>query len=255
MIETLLSSVLVYLLAAAVLGGIICWFLKSIFSIKEQNQLGDRFKSKLNGRNRHIEELQVESTSVKNALRTSELQYSGLQLQYTNLISENQEQGLMLSESQSRIKVAEGRLMSVQRDYVLYKANKQREITQLQKNLQKILPLRAEQTHRMREFDRLLGDSEEDFKDTQLDAEMPQERVELQKALKLSRNKVVVLLTVKQELGEAYYRFAEEKQKWEAEKKLLTEKLIDFEHNDVDRHRHDAIARDFLEQYNNQVKT
>ncbi|MDO6461912.1 hypothetical protein Q4485_14465 [Granulosicoccaceae sp. 1_MG-2023] len=207
---------------AALLGGIIGWFLRRIIALREAHQASQALSKKLKGRDRYIAQLKTELADAEGSV---EAQSQSLQQLMDERESREREQKEAIEEYLVRMRAAESKLMSLQRNYLIFKAQKQREVEQLQNNLDKVLPLRRELEDRIEDY------SDEDGIDMdstlELDPQLRQEKNPfiLRNALISEKRKVEHLSLVKKELSETYFRFAEEKQRWVAEKQALQQRI------------------------------
>ncbi|HBR98470.1 MAG TPA: hypothetical protein DD979_14005 [Gammaproteobacteria bacterium] len=218
---------------AALLGAIIGWSTRRIMALRQVQHVQDEMKSKLRGRDRYIAELKDE---LQEAEEDIELQSSALEKTLEEQGSEAEEQRALAEEYQVRMRAAEGKLMKIQRNYLVFKTHKEREIEQLQTSLQKVLPLRRELQSRIEEMER--NEPEVDMDATlELDSEMRDEQNPfiLRNALVSEKRKVEQLSTVKKELSDTYFRFAEEKQQWSQERASLEQRLTKLEAVIIDR--------------------
>ena len=223
----LYSNPLFMVPAAALLGLIIGWSIRRIISIRQLRKVEKDYKSKLRGRDSYIAELKDE---LQEAEEDIELQNTVLEKTLQEQNNEVEEQRNLAEEYQVRMRAAEGKLMKIQRNYLVFKTRKQKEIAQLQNNLQRVLPLRKQLQSRIEELEG--SEPEVDMDATlELDADMRQEQNPfiLRNALVSEKRKVEQLSLVKKELGDTYFRFAEEKQQWGQERAALEERLQKLE--------------------------
>ncbi len=227
--SNLLSNLLFDILLAAFLGGLIGWFWKKIVSQKRLWQQEEKLHNKLNGRDSYISQLKVELKEAEDGI---ELQHAALQKSLEKRGTDIQDQQIKAEQYLVRMQAAESKLMSLQRNYIIYKAQKQREVDQLQGSLKKVLPLRDLSGNKLTTLD--ANDSEIDMDSTlELNNEMRGEEnpFVLRNALINEKRKVEHLSLVKKELGDTYFRFANEKQQWAHEKAALVARIRALEEN------------------------
>ncbi len=225
--NNLLSNALVCILVAAILGGLAGWFLRKIKAQKQIWAYKEKAEAKLQGRDRYIKQLKIE---LQEAEKGIDLQHAALQKSLEERGFEVREQSQRTEDYQVRMQAAENKLISLQRNYIVFKTQKQREVEQLQNSLQKVLPLREEMQSRIQEFDNDGGELDMDST-LELDSEMRGEDSPfiLRNALINEKRKVEHLSLVKKELSETYFRFAEEKQGWAREKVILKTRISELE--------------------------
>ncbi len=223
----LYSNPLFFAPVAALLGVIMGWSIRRIISLRQTARLEKDYKSKLRGRDSYISELKDE---LQEAEEDIELQNTVLEKTLQEQGSEAEEQRNLAEEYQVRMRAAESKLMKIQRNYLVFKTRKQKEVEQLQNSLQRVLPLRKELQSRIEELER--NEPEVDMDATlELDSEMRLEQNPfiLRNALVSEKRKVEQLGMVKKELGDTYFRFAEEKQQWNQEKASMEARLEKLE--------------------------
>lgn len=223
----LYSNPLFFAPVAALLGVIMGWSIRRIISLRQTARLEKDYKSKIRGRDSYISELKDE---LQEAEEDIELQNTVLEKTLQEQGSEAEEQRNLAEEYQVRMRAAESKLMKIQRNYLVFKTRKQKEVEQLQNSLQRVLPLRKELQSRIEELER--NEPEVDMDATlELDSEMRLEQNPfiLRNALVSEKRKVEQLGMVKKELGDTYFRFAEEKQQWNQEKASMEARLEKLE--------------------------
>jgi hypothetical protein len=246
--NNLFSNVLFSIVVAAVLGGLIGWFLRRIIALKRQSNQEKEVLARLKGRDRYITQLKVELSDAEEGI---DLQRSALQQALEEHTLQTRENSGLTDEYLVRTRAAESKLLSLQRNYIVYKAQKQRELEQLQNNLQNALPLRQEQQGIIHELGS--DDREVDMDSTlELDTEMRGEQNPfiLRNALVSEKRKVEHLSLVKKELGETYFRFAEEKQRWKQEKNSYIYRLSVLETAESKLVEQKSIAKELLKNFN-----
>ncbi len=248
MINNLLSNVLFCLFAAAILGSVIGWFSRNISASRQLAKREEKMQARLSGRDRYISQLKQE---LKDAEEGIELQNSALQKSIEDRGKEVREHKDLADEYLVRMRAAENKLMNLQRNYLVYKSQKRKEVDQLQSNLQKVLPMRRQLQKRIHELES--NNTEVDMDATlELDEEMREEQNPfiLRNALVNERRKVEHLSLVKKELSETYFRFAEEKQKWLQEKTMMENRLKELEAAKSKLREQESVAQELLRDYN-----
>lgn len=220
-----LSHPFVLIPLAALLGGVIGWFLRRIRALREAHRASLSLNKKLQGRDRYIAQLKTELAEAEDSV---DAQSESLQELLNERDSRDREQKEVIEEYLVRMRAAESKLMNLQRNYLIFKAQKQREVEQLQNNLDKATPLHAEPDNRVEDYSAEDVDMDSTL---ELDPELRSEKNPfiLRNALVSERRKVEHLSLVKKELSETYFRFAEEKQRWAAERQSLLQQIESLE--------------------------
>ncbi len=190
-------------------------------------QLEERVQKKVKGRDTYISQLKAELKDAENGI---ELQRAALQKSLEKRGREVQGQREKAEEYFVRMRAAESKLMSLQRNHIVFKAQKQREVDQIQRSMNKILPSREEPKNKVYPLD--VNGSQIDMDSTlELDNELSEEEKPfvLRNALITEKRKVKHLTLVKKELEDAYYHLAEQKQKWVHEKVVLIARIKSLE--------------------------
>lgn len=245
MIKNLLSNELFLLLAAALLGAFIGWFLRRIFALKDAAVREADAQSRLQGRDRYISQLKLE---LKEAEEGIALQNSALQQSLEEHAVEVREQKELANDYLVRTRAAESKLINLQRNYLVFKTHKQREVKQLKNSLAKLTPEQESLTQQLQELQE--NEAPVDMDATlELDTEMRSEQDPyiLRNALVSEKRKVEQLLLVKKELSDTFFKFAEEKQRWIHEKTNLEEKIARLEHDKQQLGEQEAIAREIMQ--------
>jgi len=229
--NNLLSNPLYLILVAVLLGAIIAWYWHKIVSKKNLISLHDKQQKRLKGRDRYISQLKVELHEAEQCIN---LQKEALQKSLEQKGVDSREQKETIDQYLVRMRAAENKLISLQRNYIIFKAQKQKEVDQLQDNLEKVLPIR----------EKLQGDLAEELEvdmdaTLELEEEMRDENNPfiLRNALINEKRKVEQLGIIKKELSETYMRFAEEKQRWIVERNALENRIKSFDIRSHDKLR------------------
>lgn len=223
----LLSNVLFLVPAAALLGGVIGWFARRIISVRRKFAREEEVQARLKGRDTYISQLKLELSEAEEGI---ELQNSALQKSLEERGDETREQRALSDEYLIRMRAAESKLINLQRNYLVFKTQKQRELNELQSNLKSAQPLRVKLQKRIELLERNAPQVDMDAT-LEIDSQMSDEQNPfiLRNALVSEKRKVEKLLLVKKELGDTYFRFAEQKQVWLKEKQALATKISELE--------------------------
>lgn len=244
----LFSNVLFNILAAALLGLLIGWFWRKIIAVRQQWRREQEIQARLEGRDRYISQLKLELQDAEEGL---ELHNNALQEALEERGTEVRDQRELADEYLVRMRAAENKLMSLQRNYLVFKSQKQRELDELQDSLQNTQPRQEQLQQRIHELES--ADEDVDMDATlEIDNELRGEHNPfiLRNALINEKRKVEHLSLVKKELSETYFRFAEDKQRWAQERLSLQTRLETLEAAEKKFHEQESIAEELLRDYN-----
>ena len=241
----LLSNVLFLIPVAALLGGLIGWFARRIIALRQRASREDEVQARLKGRDRYISQLKVELNEAEKGI---ELQNAALQKSLEERSEETREQRALSDEYLVRMKAAESKLINLQRSYLVFKTQKQREIGELKSNLKKTQPLRVKLQKRIQLLEEQKAPEVDMDATLEIDSQMSDEQNPfiLRNALISEKRKVEKLLLVKKELGDTYFRFAEQKQVWMKQKQALEIRIVELEKVTKTVRDQEALARDIM---------
>ncbi len=240
----LLSNVLFLIPVAALLGGLIGWFARRIISLRRKAEREDEVQARLKGRDRYISQLKLELSEAEEGI---ELQSAALQQSLEERSGEAREQRALSDEYLVRMRAAESKLINLQRNYLVFKTQKQREIVELQSTLKQAKPLQVKLQKRIELLEGKAPDVDMDAT-LEIDSQMSEEQNPfiLRNALISEKRKVEKLLVVKKELGDTYFRFAEQKQAWIKEKQTLSLRISELEKTSKTARDQENLARDIM---------
>lgn len=240
----LLSNVLFLVPVAAFLGGLIGWFARRIISVRRKHAREEEVQARLKGRDTYISQLKLELNEAEEGI---ELQNSALQKSLEERGEETREQRGLSDEYLVRMRAAESKLINLQRNYLVFKTQKQREINELQSNLKSAQPLRVKLQKRIELLERNAPQVDMDAT-LEIDPQMTDEQNPfiLRNALVSEKRKVEKLLLVKKELGDTYFRFAEQKQLWLKEKQALATRISELENTVNNVKQQETLAQDIM---------
>jgi len=215
------DNVISLLLTTAALSGVIGYYIRSVWTnkyiVELEEYLKEEMDKRLKGRDRYITQLKYELNDAEEGLS---MQSDALQKSLQNKSDNARDQKDKLDQYLIRMNSAENKLISLQRTYIIFKAQKQKEVDQLKAEY-------AAQAHKDEEFDM---DATLELDERMREEENP---FVLRNALINEQRKVEQISFVTKELNETYLRFAKEKQIWMREKQNLKDRLKAFEQSDV----------------------